>query len=740
MSLYNIDTIIIMIKSNIPDKPPFPFTKNSLYTEKLPLFSKYSEYPYITDTIKYPYNKLSKLSYDDIVNFFFIKQKFKYILENEVNIIEKDDKNTILEHNLIIMIELLFSTYYPENNKISISFKDTISNEYFETHQKQILDDNTSYYIKLNNELYTISKITWLNDFINNPLYGEFIDDFYNYQKWIERTVPEIDNKIKSIQNDTNLLIQKNDADNEIKLLQKYLNEINIQTRYSDNSQRIFMINNMIQILNIIGIYKKYIIGKKSDPIKALDDFRDRYKKILNEKNFLKNSWVEYKLPPTLPPVSVFILPGSAPASTDHEWWYPVKINNDNGDDTYDIDVFKDEVPISSTPGKYPFSKIILQNIPKENLRQLSFLQISDITENYQYINTFRNGKLSYALFEPSPIPRGSEKLFEKIQVNSVDNKTGKANITYTDGSKKTEDVELFFLRSKVKTSDIIIDTKTPEEYLADSLYKLKESYEKNGYTNFSLDFKNYIKKLLEFNDSLIKINTIKQNYLNTEKDYLKFDSTFKVDEEFEQFTELSKNIKKISSESTKTSNTTLQELIDDYVNNNKNYELETKDEKTHLFYELLQYIINCYWLNNTCNTSKLINIYNNIPDKPKIIKFIEVLNDKTLLKTNINRINLKGGKNLPHYQIYIALDLIKGKVDATNIGRFKCIYHDNKAADYLESNKKNKNKYLIEAGPFIDIANENINKKQEDKPIKTGGKTKKYKKRPKNKSRKYVR
>jgi len=367
----------------------------------------------------------------------------------------------------------------------------------------------------------------------------------------------------------------------------------------------------------------------------------------------------------------------------------------------------------------------------------LSFLQISDITENYQYVSTFRSAKLSYALFEPSAIT-GRVKLFEKIQVNFVDNKTGKANITYTDGSKKTEDVELFFLRSKVKTSDIIIDTKTPEEYLADSLYKLKESYEKNGYTNFSLDFKNYIKKLLEFNDSLIKINTIKQNYLNTEKDYLKFDSTFKVDEEFEQFTELSKNIKKISSESTKTSNTTLQELIDDYVNNNKNYELETKDEKTHLFYELLQYIINCYWLNNTCNTSKLINIYKNIEDKDKINKFEEVLNDKTLLKTNINRINLKGGKNLPHYQIYIALDLIKGKVDATNIGRFKCIYHDNKAADYLESNKKNK--YLIEAGPFIDITNENINKKQEDKPIKTGGKTKKYKKRPKNKSRKYVR
>jgi hypothetical protein len=734
MSLYNIDTIIILIKSNIPDKQPFPFTKNSLYTAKLPLFSKYSEYPYITDTIKYPYKKLSKLAYDDIVNFFFIKQKFKYILENELNTNENElNKNQILEHNIITMIELLFSTYYPENNKISISFKDTISNEYIETHQTQLLDDNTSFYIKLDNEIYTISKVTWLNDVINNPLYGVFVDDFYNYQKWIQRTVPEIDNKIKTIQSDINRLIKKNDTTNEIKLLQKYLNEINIQSRYSDNSQRVFMINNMIQILNVIGIYKKYIESKLPE---RLNSFMDNYKKVLNEQNFLKNSWVEYKLPPP-PPLSVFRSPESAVASTDHEWWYPVKINNDNGDGTYNIDVFKDEVSRATDK----FSKEILENIPKENLRQLSFLQISDITENYQYVSTFRSAKLSYALFEPSAIT-GRVKLFEKIQVNFVDNKTGKANITYTDGSKKTEDVELFFLRSKVKTNDIEIDTKKPEEYLADSLYKLKESYEKNGYTNFSLNFKNYIKKLLEFNDSLTKINTIKQDYLNTDKDYLKFDSTFKVDEEFEQFTELSKTIKKLSSDTVKSTNTTLQELIDDYVNNSKNYEIETKTEKKHLFYELLQYIIKCYWLNNNCDTNNLINIYNeiNTEDQTKINNFLEVLNNKTILKTNVNIINTKGNKNLPRYQIYIGLDLIKGKVDATNIGRFKCIYHDNKAADYLESNKKFKNKYLIEAGPFIDITNENINKKQEDKPIKTGGKTKKNKKRPKNKSKKHVR
>ena len=729
MSLYDIEKIKIMIKTNIPDKEPISFDSKMLYIQNK---TGYSDYPYITKQVRYPYSKLAKMEYSDIAYFFFNKNAFIQQLSSEIKKITPSEKpeekkkreDDNIEYNIITMLELLFPTYYPTYNNFYISFVSNMGGQ-IEIPQKSVFGSRNKRFSYINiDKPYTISKITWLNDVINHPVYGDFIDDFYNYKKWIERTVPEIDNKIKTIQNDINLLIQKNDANNEIKLLQKYLNEINIQSRYSDNSQRIFMINNMIQILNIIGIYKKYIIGKKSDPNKAVDDFRDQYKKILNEKNFLKNSWVEYKVPP----------PSPVPATTYVEWWYPVKINNDNGDDTYDIDVFKDEV-VST----YEFSKELVKNIPKENLRQLSFLQISDITENYQYVRTFRNRKKSYELFELSP--GSSEQLFEKIQVNSVNNKTGKAEITYTDG---TTDVELFFLRSKVKTSDIIIDTKTPEEYLADSLYKLKESYEKNGYTNFSLDFKNYIKKLLEFSGYLIKINTIKQNYLNTDKDYLKFDSTFKVDEEFEQFTEMSKSVQKISSSSTKTTNNILQLLIDDYVNNSKKYEVElerdSKKYKTHLFYELLNYIINCYWLNGDCNYETIKNAYDKVdaPNKDNIKNFENFIEDKTLFKTlfktNINRINLKGGKNLPHYEIYIAADLLGDKIDETNVNKIKCAYNDYNATKNLKGINNIHNPYIIEQGPLIELPKNPQNDLDKKPPIKIGGRTKR--KRNKNKKR----
>ena len=89
MSLYDIEKIKIMIKTNIPDKELVPFDSKMLYT---PNKRGYSDYPYITKQVKYPYNELVKLDYSDIADFFFIKNVFIERLSSQVNPKEKPEE------------------------------------------------------------------------------------------------------------------------------------------------------------------------------------------------------------------------------------------------------------------------------------------------------------------------------------------------------------------------------------------------------------------------------------------------------------------------------------------------------------------------------------------------------------------------------------------------------------------------------------------------------------------------
>jgi hypothetical protein len=42
-------------------------------------------------------------------------------------------------------------------------------------------------YLKVDSKIYTISRVIWLNDLLNHPVYRKFIDNFINYSLWIER-------------------------------------------------------------------------------------------------------------------------------------------------------------------------------------------------------------------------------------------------------------------------------------------------------------------------------------------------------------------------------------------------------------------------------------------------------------------------------------------------------------------------------------------------------------------------
>jgi hypothetical protein len=713
MSLYDIEKIKIMIKTNIPNKEPIPFDSKTLYiTNKI----GYSDYPYITKQVRYPYDELAKMSYSDIANFFFVKKVFidtlsKSIKQQAINTLETPEQKklreeTNIEYNIITMLELLFPTYYPTYNNFFISFVSNIGGQ-VEMPQKSMFGNKNKQFSYINlDKPYTITKITWLNDIINHPVYGEFIDDFNNYKKWSEYIMPEIENKIKTYQSDIDRLIQNIDVNNEIRELEKYFTNLDNNRRgYQDSniSQSKFNISNMIKILRVIDVYKQFL---KND---NKDGFLSVYAKIINDLiDPAKNNWVEYN------------------ANSD-KYWYPVQILKYNtSDDTYDIYIYKykDGDYIAEVEKYVSSSRLRPFNIkPGTNVVNYEFANYSDTrqTSKKNLNNIFTSSRASV----------------EQISsINSVNTDYGTADIKI--GSTGYKNIHFIYLRSLSESSvDSTKYTKEPHQYLSDSLYKLKEIYSNLRYTNFSLNFKNFIQKLLEFNDKKIQYSTFKDSYLNIENDYLKFDIKFQVDDEFEQFTELSKSIQKISSSYTKTTNNTLQMIIDDYVNNSKKYEVELEENgeikyKSHLFYELLNYINDCYFLNSNCNKSDIYNAYTSIKDKKDILNFEKFAqnNDNTLLKTNINRINLKGGKNLPHYEIYIAADLLGDKIDETNVNKIKCAYEDYNATNNLTNLKQNP--YIVEEGPLIELP--------KNPPIKNGGKTKRKYKNNKKLSKKYTR
>jgi len=212
--LEEIETIQILIQSNIPETPIFPFTKYMLYTplleEEIPNigtktneeemlsngstskidFSKLSEYPYFTNEIQYPKEKLILLEYHEILKFFFDKEEFQTLLQEllPTNTVTNGINHENNEYNVMTMIELLFPTVAPYKNNFNTSINEYVNHISYST--GTMLPSNNYTFIRYNYKIYTITKITWLNDILNHPLYRLLIKKFANFKKWatIENT------------------------------------------------------------------------------------------------------------------------------------------------------------------------------------------------------------------------------------------------------------------------------------------------------------------------------------------------------------------------------------------------------------------------------------------------------------------------------------------------------------------------------------------------------------------------
>lgn len=226
-----IEQIIILLDLNIPNmKEKIPLTSELIHSNEIVDRSKFSDYPFFLTNQMYPKDALNRLTYQKKMLFFFNKDFFKKtILQNEKNtpnnsqkinmdINGLDETNVNISYNMQTMIELLFPTSYPVINNHNNSYAKYIQKKTF---FNNTLKGSTSFlryispvfdifpglntyhsFLKINGNIYTITKTTWLNDFLNHPFYYSFIMEQMLFDDWRETTSNEIQVMIETLMDD----------------------------------------------------------------------------------------------------------------------------------------------------------------------------------------------------------------------------------------------------------------------------------------------------------------------------------------------------------------------------------------------------------------------------------------------------------------------------------------------------------------------------------------------------------
>jgi hypothetical protein len=219
VSSYSVSTIKIHIK-----KPNESFFKGSadgkssglnkieLTVDILPVppdVKTDSKYPFMIEHKKLPSEQLYSLlftGYGNIIEFFFNQTTFKTTLGvDELNQPDEGEPREILDYNVKLMLSLIFPTTYPVSRNHFNSYGSFMANtdstivvkgqaeDLFL--QKQIPNYT---YITLDGVKYTVTRVVWLNDLYNNPLYRVLINGFADFKRWIDISKPTILNSIKN--------------------------------------------------------------------------------------------------------------------------------------------------------------------------------------------------------------------------------------------------------------------------------------------------------------------------------------------------------------------------------------------------------------------------------------------------------------------------------------------------------------------------------------------------------------
>lgn len=223
----SISTISLRIQlfTNFQDEPIL-FSKNFIHTDDKE-FSvalgtpAIGEYPYIATNVFYKsdlFTSSSKYKIKDIAEIIFNEDKLigyltsKYgktdksiglnVNDNDQHCVDNKCTSEIIQNNVLITLMSLFPVSFPTINNIvdshTLMWGSTGPHFFSSTTMNEVITNkfyNSRYsYLKNQNNIYTFSKLIWLNDVLNHPYYSKFIKKFHKYYQYLLNNY-ELNNK-----------------------------------------------------------------------------------------------------------------------------------------------------------------------------------------------------------------------------------------------------------------------------------------------------------------------------------------------------------------------------------------------------------------------------------------------------------------------------------------------------------------------------------------------------------------
>ena len=173
--------------------------KNSDTTNEKESASKKESYPFFTDQVRISVSKLLKMSREKQINVFFIKEDFKKLIGTSYST-DLDERNENAEHNLRTMVQIFFPTIFPIEGNVSETFSEKLKDAFLDvsigsknTNAASVLSnffgkENDYGYLNIGKQ-YSVTKITIINDIINDQTFNKLIQPSLNFQNWRKETI-----------------------------------------------------------------------------------------------------------------------------------------------------------------------------------------------------------------------------------------------------------------------------------------------------------------------------------------------------------------------------------------------------------------------------------------------------------------------------------------------------------------------------------------------------------------------
>jgi hypothetical protein len=189
-----INELKINLITNIPDKQNIEYTKDLLYHPDIEINASINKYPYLVSNIELTKDYFDGYEYDKLVNVFFNRNTLlgtvkKMFGGNNSNAykeeISSDPREIMLieKKNVYLIMKLLFPTKMNSVKNYHASYdyvvpgKTTLDVGFY----YNPLKTNFSYIKK--KDVYTVIKVTWLNDIMNHPSYKKLINNTMTFLK-----------------------------------------------------------------------------------------------------------------------------------------------------------------------------------------------------------------------------------------------------------------------------------------------------------------------------------------------------------------------------------------------------------------------------------------------------------------------------------------------------------------------------------------------------------------------------